>query len=189
VIRRVSFLAFVGLAAAACGTTTSNGDAGASTCPATAPPDSTHCSGSIECEYPGPAAFCGDVVQCTGGTFIDSTGVCNIPLAPSCPATHAAVQIGQACTAPVFCDYADARCGCVAPVGPPLADGGGLTWQCTTTPAGCPAQHPALGTSCTSEGQTCDYGACAFSNNPYSSALAEKCTGGIWVRTFVPCPG
>jgi len=185
---RASAVAFVALVIVACGGTKANDDASVASCPATAPADSSKCSSEgTECEYAGPAAYCGDVLTCMNGAFMDSTSSCSLPVAP-CPSTSAGVQIGQACTTKIVCDYPDARCGCVAPSGPAQVDGGGMTWSCTTAQAGCPAQHPALGTTCASEGQLCDYGACVFGDNPYSSAIAEKCAGGIWVRASVPCP-
>jgi hypothetical protein len=187
VIRRAISVVIVVVACG--GSTTNNPDAGTGTCPATAPADSSPCTGEgLECEYKGAAAFCGDVLQCHSGAFMDSTSICSLAPNANCPATSAGIQIGQACTTKVTCDYPDARCGCVSPSGPPQVDGGGLTWQCTTAPGGCPAQHPALGTSCTTSGQLCDYGACIFGDNPYGSAIAEECKNGIWVRSSVPCP-
>lgn len=178
-----------------CGGTTAGGDGGAgadggSACPATFPADRTACSpNGLECEYAGSAQFCSRVTSCYG-TFTHIDGVCGIPPGGACPATKAQVSVGQACTTMVTCDYADGRCGCVPPAGPVAADGGGLTWQCTVAPANCPTERPLLGTACTTEGRVCDYGACALGANggTYNTPLARRCTGGVWVRTAVPCP-
>jgi hypothetical protein len=62
-----------------------------------------------------------------------------------------------------------------------MIDGGGAVWQCLM-PAGCPEPRADLGTACSQQGLQCDYGAC-------SGGIAETCMNGIWVQTFVPCPG
>jgi hypothetical protein len=181
----------------ACGGTTAGGDGGSGGdgssgggCPASFPSDGTTCSQTgLECEYPGTAQFCSRLTSCHG-TFTHSDGVCGMPPGGMCPATKAQVMVGQACNAAITCDYPDGRCGCVFPAGPVALDGGGLTWKCTVAPASCPTERPLLGTACSTEGQTCDYGACSLGGNGgmYSAPLVRRCTGGVWVRTAVPCP-
>lgn len=183
------------IALGACGGSTAGGDGGtggdgAAGCPASAPPDGTSCGAAgLECEYAGSAQFCSRIASCNGGVFSHKDGVCGTSGA-TCPQTKAQVQLGQACTQAVTCDYVDGRCGCAFPPGPVQIDGGGLRWVCSTAPSGCPSERPLLGTSCATDGQVCDYGACSLGGNgdPYGTPLARKCSGGVWTRTFIACP-
>ena len=66
---------------------------------------------------------------------------------------------------------------------PPLPAVGSLTWFCNTADTNCPSVRPRVGDSCTSGGQTCNYGACTL-----PQGVALQCEGGTWQPTDVPCP-
>jgi hypothetical protein len=55
--------------------------------------------------------------------------------------------------------------------------------MCANPGGGCPLPRPLLGTSCSPEGQQCDYGVC---NVP--GGAAEQCSGGLWIEALVACP-
>jgi hypothetical protein len=59
--------------------------------------------------------------------------------------------------------------------------GQGPIWQCFTPASGCPNPRPDLGTACSDDGLTCDYGSC-------NGGIAEICQGGYWQEQQTACP-
>jgi hypothetical protein len=79
------------------------------------------------------------------------------------------------------------RCACEAYAGGPvlLVDSSVQgRWVCQDPGAqGCPLPRPPLGSTCTQNGLSCDYGTCTV-----PGGTAEICEGGIWKSTIVACP-
>ncbi len=171
---------------AACGMGASNSDAGSDagldafvfvSCADTPPPVNVPCaSPGVSCEY-GTDVFpdCNHVVSCV--TYAGETkwvqnaptppGICptvDPGLSSACPASIAGAQ--GACSGSVACHYPEGFCTCAG------GDGGGH-WVCDT--AGCPEPRPALGSSCTAEGQRCNYLECLV-----LWGSAQICTQGTW---------
>ncbi len=171
------------------------GDAAASPCPASVPSAGAACTRSgLECEYgTSPVTACNTVATCAGSTWTitppnSSGGACRGSLDSQCPATYALVPKGSHCSDPnLVCDYPRGRCACEAPTGGivVLADASLMTttWMCQTGTTGCPDTRPALGTACSPEGTSCDYGACTIPDG-----TAEECTGGVWQSGAIACP-
>ncbi len=105
----------------------------------------------------------------------------------ACPSSYAAVPTGQACgPSGGYCDYPEGRCGCGEPPGPILLVDGSVAsiWICQHPQTGCPQPRPRIGTTCSHEGQFCDYGGCGA----VPGGNAEACTGGVWVDALEGCP-
>ena len=96
-----------------------------------------------------------------------------------CPNTYGDVPKGQACSPlGLDCAYAQGQCNCADTV---PASGPTPVWQCSTPAAGCPDPRPRIGSSCTQEGLSCDYGAC-------TGGVELQCTGGVWASQVTACP-
>jgi hypothetical protein len=103
-----------------------------------------------------------------------------------CPATYASVPRMTHCEGyGGWCDYPQGRCACTVEGGAiPLDASAEAIWLCQDPGvAGCPVPRPRLGTVCSQEGLTCDYGACFV-----PGGIGESCTGGIWTQAGVACP-
>lgn len=96
----------------------------------------------------------------------------------SCPATYADVTPNGTCNAaPLSCSYTQAQCNCYEiPNSSPVK----LEWQCAVPAAGCPLPRPALGSSCSQPGLTCDYGAC-------TGGSEQSCLNGVWFLDDPTC--
>jgi len=157
-------------------------------CPANPPALGATCSPtSLVCEYgSNPDEQCNQIFDCTSTGWNDDTtkGIC--PVA-ECPASYAAIATPAdqtACTVEgAECVYpSQGTCLCTSdPGGLPLV--GGPVWDCIAATPTCPSPRPRLGSPCSSEGSTCDYGAC-------TGGISLECTGGVWQKnTMVACPG
>lgn len=159
-------------------------DGGSSSgCPASQPSVGLSCSPQgIECEYGGdPNPACNTFYRCDPGGWSDLKpgGICPPP-GPQCPASYQSVPANQDCTTEgLTCSYAEGECICTRSFGGPQRVTPG--WYCFTTPAGCPSPRPAVGSSCSQEGQDCNYGAC-------SGGIDLACKSGRWQPQEVPCP-
>lgn len=172
-----------------------NGDApvGAA-CPSSQPATGSACTDmGLACEYGSdPSYSCDAVVTCMAGAWTVSQAApstpCPVTNVAACPATYADVSQGATCDPQANCDYPQARCFCdvqCATLCETQVDGGPneKTWWCDVPapPTTCPVPRPRVGSACTAAGEMCDYGAC-------EGNVAIECTGGVWTRTFVPCP-
>jgi hypothetical protein len=54
-------------------------------------------------------------------------------------------------------------------------------WTCSQPAAGCPNPRPRIGSSCSQDGLSCNYGAC-------SGGVEVQCKDGYWQQANVPCP-
>jgi hypothetical protein len=172
--------------------------AGPIPCPATQPTAQTPCTpGGRVCEYgSSPVEECDTLATCTSGAWSISMPDTSGKDCPShldlqnCPATEDGVSKGGVCTqAGLICDYTRGRCDCESGgsgVVVVVLDGGSITptWRCQQPSTGCPDGRPNLGTACTTEGMSCDYGSCG----EIIGGSAEICRGGIWQAESVPCP-
>jgi hypothetical protein len=154
---------------------------GGGACPSSPPTAGAACPQTgLECEYgTNPNPSCNQIVQCTNTGWVDQ-GNTGCP-AGQCPATYASVPLDQNCKNDngVVCSYAEGTCTCSFGA-PPHTNG--PVWQCFVAKAGCPSPRPDIGTTCTSPGESCDYGAC-------QGGIALKCSGGVWQQDEVACPG
>jgi len=168
------------------GSSSSSGGSGSSSggstgvsCPATQPIGGTTCPMiGLECEYGNdPNPSCDQVISCTStGWSFPSHNACP---PGTCPASYSAVPLGKDCTPfGLDCAYAEGQCNCAGTV--PVS-GPNPVWQCSTPAMGCPEPRPRLGSSCTMETLSCDYGSC-------TGGVAMKCTNGIWLVEHTPCP-
>jgi hypothetical protein len=132
----------------------------------------------MQCEYgtnPNPSC---DILYTCDSTGWSSPGPMSCVVG-TCPADYASVPQGKSCTPfGLDCAYPQGQCNCAdtVPVSMP-----GPVWQCSTPMTGCPSPRPDVGTSCTSEGLDCDYGAC-------TGGINEVCKDGIWQEQPTACP-
>jgi hypothetical protein len=131
----------------------------------------------MECEYGNdPNPSCNEIITCqSSGWSAPPPAHC---LGGTCPGGFSSVPQGKACTpAGLDCAYPEGQCNCASQ----LPVGTTTVWQCSTPSGDCPEPRSRLGTACTNDGQSCDYGACA-------GGVAEICQGGYWQREGVACP-
>jgi hypothetical protein len=105
---------------------------------------------------------------------------------PMCPATFAAVPQNTHCgNYGLVCDYTQGRCACTTFAGPVAIDASAAArWICQNpSDATCPKPRAPLGSACSQQGLTCDYGSCSV-----PGGSAEQCDAGIWQQAFTPCP-
>ncbi|HEX8794568.1 MAG TPA: hypothetical protein VF765_26665 [Polyangiaceae bacterium] len=159
----------------------SSGIGGGGGCPGSLPRPGSACSPSgISCEYGSdPNPQCDVIVTCRGssGWSAPPPGFNCVP--GTCPASYASVPQGQDCSPQgLDCAYPEGQCNCAqtVPVTRPNP-----VWQCSTPASGCPEPRPREGTTCTSPGLTCDYGACR-------GGVSLECSDGYWRVAVVPCP-
>ncbi|HEY8039615.1 MAG TPA: hypothetical protein VIF15_07465 [Polyangiaceae bacterium] len=159
-------------------------------CPIGMPAAGASCSPEgAQCEYGGAwwSVSCDTVMQCQSGrwsVFRPSFAQCSPPPGPNppaCPADYASVPQGGQCTpSGLSCNYAQANCSCLVPLGGPVQiDGGSAYWGCVPEP-GCPMPRPRLGTACGGSSTYCTYEACSY---------GESCQGGVWIAQQEACAG
>ncbi|MCB9595139.1 MAG: hypothetical protein H6719_20645 [Sandaracinaceae bacterium] len=173
------------------GTTSDSGATDAATpagpCPATRPDASDACTeeGRV-CEY--GVRTCLSVAECVSGAWQVAIPRCPPPPTGGCPATREAAS-GTACAGDegASCVYDDGLlCTCTScpvpypicmVVDPPV-------WACEAPnpDMDCPVAQPLLGTECSMEAQTCDYGC--------EEGERRVCSGGGWIAGSAPggCP-
>jgi len=160
-----------------------DGGAG-SPCPSTAPASGDACGvESLYCEYGAdPNPYCNTLFECQGGAWTDmSTGGICAPPGSICPDYATASARGRCGVQGFTCEFPEGTCVCTGdPGGLPIANG--PVWDCTPVTSGCPAERPALGSSCSVDPSLdCDYGQC-------SGGVGESCTNGYWSLAMVACP-
>jgi hypothetical protein len=153
-------------------------------CPPTAPERASACSrDGLSCEYGTSASVdCDIVVTCMPEGWVQADAV--VCTMGQCPATYDAVPMGQACNpSGLACGYAKGTCSCSSLPGPvEVIDGAVVVdWHCLPATTGCPSPRPRLGTTCPTEGTSCNYGAC-------SGGVQLSCDGGVWQTAAVACP-
>jgi hypothetical protein len=161
-------------------------------CPAQVLSSKVACSPQgLECEYgSNPVQDC-DYVQTCNGTWQvanPTDSKCGSTLGAGCPLTFDAVSQGSTCADNgLVCNYPRGRCACVDSFGGPiiLVDGSvPARWACQDpSTAGCPMPRAPLGSACTEEGLSCDYGTCSV-----PGGTAEECQNGLWQQALVVCP-
>src|SRR5580658_370205 len=179
------------------GSGSSSGGSGASSgsvsgppgpCPTGEPPAGLLCApDGLECEYgSNPDLACNSLAECEKSvwSYLNGTGA-NCPI-NSCPLTYDRITEGGHCEpAGSSCGYPAGTCSCGSE-GLIISslDGSvvGPTWHCVAATPACPSPRPRLGTTCPTDGQFCDYGACA-------GGIAIQCTAGTWQEAFTACPG
>jgi hypothetical protein len=157
-------------------------------CPSTLPTSDAACSPvGLVCEYgSNPNSQCDMLYGCTSSGWSDETTKSACPTT-ECPASYASVSgpsQDHPCTVNgAECSYpTQGTCLCTSDPGG-LPTTGGPLWECTAATAMCPSPRPRLGSACSTEGASCDYGAC-------TGGIEIVCKGGYWLRDeMVACPG
>jgi len=188
-VRKLIFLVL-----AACGGTVAttddggtNNDAAASkACPGTPPTAGGTCSaskGMEKCEYgTNPDPSCNQVFACPAGTWVDQTTGTLCPSQQSCPSSFASVPVSQDCSNfnTLSCAYPEGECICTQSPNGLISQT--PVWACFAAQSGCPQPRPDIGTACTTQGASCNYGAC-------SGGVQLVCNGQTWQESLtVICP-
>jgi hypothetical protein len=145
----------------------------------------------LECEYGNDVNIdCDTIAHCdTSGWKITPPATQNCPTpapGPSCPSSYAAVPQQSTCSTAATCAYPQGTCSCEVycgsqyPVGHPCEAGTPMTWQCTGAAQGCPPTRPLVGSACTTDAQSCNYGDC--------NTTGVVCQNGTWHVRFNGCP-
>jgi hypothetical protein len=159
----------------------SSGTGPGSPCPTSPDPGGACSPDGLQCEYgTNPNPECNQDETCMNGAWSFPTPGVACPTG-TCPATYPGGGARVSCSTPgVDCAYSQGQCNCdLAPLENPSD---GTSWQCFAPGAGCPEPRGPLGSTCTQEGLTCDYGSC-------TGGISEECSGGIWVEAATACPG
>jgi len=99
---------------------------------------------------------------------------------PGCAPSYGAAS-GQQCTSlGLTCVYAEGACGCLMGCGALPPPDAGYRWFCGMRGAGCPNQKPAVGSPCSMDAQSCNYGTCC--------ADRMVCENSAWKSGGVLCP-
>ncbi|HEY8088118.1 MAG TPA: hypothetical protein VIF09_09735 [Polyangiaceae bacterium] len=170
-----------GTSSSSSGSSSGASSGGGPLCPPNPPTGGTGCPQiGLRCEYgSNPNPNCNEIETCesTGWSYPTPGPAC---ITGQCPASYADAKAQATCTqVGTDCAYPQGQCNCS--YGPLPGTGNTASWYCETPPGGCPEPRPDLGTSCTQEGLTCDYGACY-------GGIAVACQDGIWTEGGVACP-
>ena len=172
-----------------------NGDGGgrATGCPTTEPTSGACCPNGLACEYGTSNGICeSGFIDCENGRWVEPPIVPGPACLPStgCPASESDVQVGTECgDQDLECNFPTGRCTCSQQQGGPIQvnpDGGLLPreWRCETPSDGCAAQRPRIGSDCSQEGQTCNYGGCEMPDS-----VEIQCVSGRWASEPYACAG
>ena len=145
----------------------------------------------LECEYgSNPVQGCDSVATCSGTWAVQAPtdAKCGLTLGTGCPLTFDAASQGASCSDDgLVCNYPRGRCECASSFGGPiiLVDGSVQAhWDCQDpSTAGCPIPRAPLGSACSPNGLSCDYGTCAI-----QGGTAQECESGLWKEVFTVCP-
>jgi hypothetical protein len=168
-------------------------DAGsAAPCPKGPPATGASCAPEgLECEYgSSPVPTCDTVATCQKARWSlqapASGDDCPSARSSECPSTFGAASLEVVVHCDPFglvCDYPTGRCACTDPAGPvPVDASAAARWHCQDPDADCPRPRPPLGSACTSDGLSCDYGSCTV-----TGGSAEKCADGLWQTNSFAC--
>jgi hypothetical protein len=160
-------------------------------CPPDPPASKTSCSPTgLDCEYgSNPVQGCDTVSTCNGTwtTTAPTDTKCSPTLGAGCPLTFEGVPQGSSCPSDgLICNYPRGRCACEVYTGGPilLVDSsvqGHWVCQDPATP-GCPIPRAPLGSACTQNGVSCDYGTCSV-----PGGTAEICQNNRWEEAVFAC--
>jgi hypothetical protein len=129
------------------------------------------------CEWGNdPNPSCNEVITCNSSGWSTPPPTHCPP--GTCPARYVDVPKEMPCSPDgLDCAYKEGQCDCAFT----LPTGGvSPVWQCASPP-GCPEPRPRIGSSCTQQGLSCDYGAC-------TGGVEVQCTGGVWQQMQTACP-
>ena len=152
-----------------------------SECPAAMPYEGATCPCAYSCEFgTDPDVRCNTQMTGSHGQWTvtrrpDATG-CDGMRGAACPLEFSGLIPGEACvTEGLTCAYPEARCSCTVAcrVG---VTGTSPRWCCTDAArpgTRCPAVRPRIGSRCTVEGESCDYGGC-------SGNVSLSCISASW---------
>ncbi len=165
-------------------------DASGGPCPSVAPGKGSSCAReALECEYgTGNVPGCDTVATCDAGRWTvqaPTTGdQCPSTRPSGCPASFATATLAGHCEPlGLICDYPTGRCACTDGTGPiPLDASAAARWHCQEPGANCPRPRPPLGSACTSDGESCDYGSCTV-----PGGSGEACADGLWTTMPFAC--
>lgn len=152
-------------------------------CPKNQPTQGAACSlATLQCEYGSdPRVSCNVVATCNSShqwMVVATDLFCSTDGGAACPAKQADVPVGQSCSPlNLLCEYPDGLCGCTR-----IAHQYDR-WVCDKPNPQCPYPRPRLGTACTQDQQSCDYGSCTA-----LGGIVEKCVGGTWHQENFGCP-
>jgi hypothetical protein len=165
-------------------------DASGGPCPGAAPGNGSPCAREgLECEYgAGLVPGCDTVGTCDSGRWTvqapASGAECPSTRPSGCPGSFATASLAGHCEPlGLICDYPTGRCACTDGTGPVALDASAAArWHCQEPGANCPRPRPPLGSACTSDGESCDYGSCTV---PGGSGAA--CADGLWTTMPFAC--
>jgi hypothetical protein len=167
-------------------------DAGpVSPCPTHVPAQTACTSPGLQCEYGGnPVQGC-DIVATCSGTWVDQAATdpkCSLTLGQGCPATFDNVAQGSSCSSNgLECNYPKGRCACTVNSGGPIQLIDAATpghWVCQDPATqGCPLPRAPLGSACSQNGLSCNYGACTV-----PGGSGEICQNNLWQSDQFACP-
>jgi hypothetical protein len=160
-------------------------------CPSQVPSAKMSCSPQgLECEYgSNPVQGCDEVSTCEGtwATQVPTDSKCAVGVGPGCPLTFEAVPQGSSCSDNgLVCNYPRGRCACASSLGGPIMFVDGAVpahWACQDpATAGCPTPRAPLGSACTQNGLSCDYGSCSV-----PGGTTQECEDNRWTALLTPC--
>jgi hypothetical protein len=153
-------------------------------CPVSMPANGDVCINTgLQCEYgTDPRIACNALATCVSAKWnVTPGGDCsalNDGGTNGCPATQKDVPLGQACSPlGLVCAYGQDLCGCSR------VNHQADLWICDTPDPACPYPRPKVGTPCSQEGQSCDYGSCTA-----IGGARLGCLKGTWQQANVMCP-
>jgi hypothetical protein len=159
-------------------------------CPSGPPAAGASCAPEgLECEYGlSPVPTCDTVATCQMARWSLQAPASG----DDCPATRSSQCLGTFAVASLeahcdplglVCDYPTGRCGCSVGSGPvPLDASAAARWHCQEPGSDCPRPRPPLGSACTSDGTSCDYGSCTV-----PGGSGENCSNGLWQTYAFAC--
>jgi hypothetical protein len=99
---------------------------------------------------------------------------------PRCPPSYGAASGQQCPSTSLTCVYAEGACGCIIGCGALPPPDAGSRWYCAMRGAGCPMQKPTVGSPCSMDAQSCNYGTCC--------ADRMVCENSAWKSGGFLCP-
>ena len=164
-------------------------------CPASAPQTGVSCATQgLQCTWGTDPRFgCRTESVCTTAGWQTTTPSCSQP-PPSCPRTEPVPNTQQCSNASegLTCMYGHQAFTCADYNGDLFVIKNGqpekIWWSGGPQASTCPTSVPNLGSSCTVEGETCNYGGCFHDPaNPTVHGAKVTCTNGRWQEGNLIC--